>query len=159
MSDEIRALDNTENNEIDNMYLNFYVGEGIYGVGIRYVLQILNMQDINPMPEMPAYMKGFINLRGNVIPVVSMRERFNQFDEPYTDRTCIIVVQVGGREIGLIVDAIKETLTIEPENICPQPTTSQNSENIYIIGIAKLDGGTVSILIDAQKLFGSDYYF
>lgn len=158
MSDELEILESAENSEINNMYLNFYVGEVTYGVGIRYVLQILNMQGINPMPEMPMYMKGFINLRGNVIPVVSMRERFNQIDEPYTDRTCIIVVQVGGREIGLIVDAIKETITIEPESICPQPTTSQNSENAYIIGIAKLGGGSVSILIDAQKLFSNDYY-
>lgn len=158
MDNELNMFESTENDEINNMYLNFYVGEGVYGVAIRHVLQILNMQEINPMPEMPAYMKGFINLRGNVIPVVSMRERFGQFDESYTDRTCIIIVQVGDREIGLIVDAIKETLTIEPENVCPQPTTSQNSENVYIIGIAKLGGGQVSILIDSQKLF-SNYEF
>ncbi len=144
--------------EMDNMYLNFYVGEGVYGVEIRYVLQIIGLPEINAMPEMPMFMKGFINLRGNVIPVVSMRERFGQIEEPYNERTCVVIVQVGDREIGLIVDAIKETITIEPEKISPQPTTTQGEDTAYIIGIAQLGPGSVSILIDAQKLFG-DYSY
>ncbi len=145
----------TMTDEMENMYLNFHVSTGVYGVEIRYVLQIVGMQDINPMPEMPAFMKGFINLRGNVIPVVSMRERFGKYEEPYTERTCIVIVSVGEREIGLIVDAIKETITIEPDKISPQPTTAQNANNEYIIGIAQLGAGSVSILIDVQKLFDS----
>lgn len=139
--------------EMENMYLNFYVGQNVYGVEIRYVIQIIGMQEINAMPEMPMYMKGFINLRGNVIPVVSMRERFGQFDEEYNERTCIVIVQVGDREIGLIVDAIKETITIEPSKISPQPSTT-GSDNLYVIGVAQLGAGNVSILIDTQKLFG-----
>jgi len=139
--------------EMENMYLNFFVGEGVYGIEIRYVLQIIGMQEINAMPEMPMYMKGFINLRGNIIPVVSMRERFGQYEDPYNERTCIVIAQVGDREVGLIVDAIKETITIEPEQVSPQPATTQGSDNAYIKGIAKLQGG-VSILIDVQKLFG-----
>lgn len=140
--------------EMENMYLNFYVAQEVYGVEIRYVLQIVGMQEINAMPEMPMYMKGFINLRGNVIPVVSMRERFGQVDEPYNERTCIVIVSVGDREIGLIVDAIKETITIEPGKISPQPSTAQSADTAYIIGIARLGGSSVSILLDAQKLFG-----
>jgi purine-binding chemotaxis protein CheW len=143
--------------EMQNMYLNFYVGEGVYGVEIRYVLQIIGLPEINAMPEMPMFMKGFINLRGNVIPVVSMRERFGQVEEPYNERTCVVIVQVGEREIGLIVDAIKETITIEPEKISPQPSTAQGENNAYIIGIAQLDTG-VSILIDVQKMFGQYTY-
>lgn len=138
--------------EMENMYLNVYIGQEVYGIEIRYVLQILGLPEINAMPEMPLYMKGFINLRGNVIPVVSMRERFGQFEEAYTERTCVVIVQVGSREIGLIVDAIKETITIEPEKISPQPTTTSVG-NVYIIGIAQLGGSDVSRLIDVQKLF------
>jgi purine-binding chemotaxis protein CheW len=141
--------------EMENMYLNFFVGEGVYGVEIRYVLQIIGLPEINAMPEMPMYMKGFINLRGNVSPVVSMRERFGQFEEPYNERTCVVIVQVGEREIGLIVDAIKETITIEPEKISPQPSTTQGEDTAYIIGIARLDGGSVSILSDGRKMFGA----
>ena len=138
--------------EMENMYLNVYIGQEVYGIEIRYVLQILGLPEINAMPEMPLYMKGFINLRGNVIPVVSMRERFGQFEEAYTERTCVVIVQVGSREIGLIVDAIKETITIEPEKISPQPTTTSTG-NAYILGIAQLGGSDVSRLIDVQKLF------
>ena len=143
--------------EMQNMYLNFYVSEGVYGVEIRYVLQIIGLPEINAMPEMPMFMKGFINLRGSVIPVVSMRERFGQVEEPYNERTCVVIVQVGEREIGLIVDAIKETITIEPDKISPQPSTSQGENNAYIIGIAQLETG-VSILLDVQKMFG-EYSF
>lgn len=144
--------------EMENMYLNFYVAQEVYGVEIRYVLQIVGMQDINAMPEMPMYMKGFINLRGNVIPVVSMRERFGKMEEEYNERTCIVIVSVGDREIGLIVDAIKETITIEPNRISPQPSTAQSADTAYIIGIAQLGGNNVSILLDAQKLFGGYDY-
>ncbi len=152
--DNKAVLGEVISDEMENMYLNFYVGEGVYGVEIRYVLQIIGLPEINAMPEMPMYMKGFINLRGNVIPVVSMRERFGQIEEPYNERTCVVIVQVGDREIGLIVDAIKETITIEPEKISPQPSTAQGEDNAYIIGIAQLGAGNVSILIDARKLFG-----
>ncbi len=143
--------------EMENMYLNVYIGQEVYGIEIRYVLQILGLPEINAMPEMPMYMKGFINLRGNVIPVVSMRERFGQFEDPYTERTCVVIVQVGEREIGLIVNAIKETTTIEPEKISPQPTTTREG-NIYIIGIAQLDDNEVSRLIDVQKLFDANSF-
>ncbi len=153
-------IDSNDNmtQEMENMFLNFFVGNEVYGVEIRYVLQIVGMQDINPMPEMPPYMKGFINLRGSVIPIVSMRERFGQMDEPYTDRHCIVIVGVGNREIGLIVDAIKETITIEPDRISPQPSTSEVGDNSFVIGIAQLGAGQVSILISAQKLFSAYEY-
>ncbi len=143
--------------EMENMYLNVYIGQEVYGIEIRYVLQILGLPEINAMPEMPMYMKGFINIRGNVIPVVSMRERFGQFEDPYTERTCVVIVQVGEREIGLIVDAIKETITIEPEKISPQPTTTREG-TVYIIGVAQLEGNDVSRLIDVQKLFDANSF-
>lgn len=151
---DVQNMEEVFVDEMENMYLNFYVDKDVYGVEIRYVIQIVGMQEINAMPEMQMYMKGFINLRGNVIPVVSMRERFGKWDEPYNERTCIVIVSVGDREIGLIVDAIKETITIEPEKISPQPKTAQSAGTAYIIGIAQLEGGSVSMLLDAQKLFG-----
>lgn len=146
----------TANDEMENMYLNFNVGNETYGIEIRYVLQIIGMQDINEMPEMPPDMKGFINLRGNVVPVVSMRLRFGKPEEEYTDRTCIIVVLVGEQEIGLVVDAIQETLTIEPENISPPP--SMVSVSPYIEGVARLPDDRTAILLHAQKLFNEPVY-
>lgn len=144
--------------EMRNMYLNFSVSSEIYSVEIRYVLQIVGMQAISEMPEMPPYMKGYINLRGNVIPVVSLRLRFGKPEAEATSRTCIVVVQVEDREIGLIVDAIEETLTIEPEHISPQPVSEKSDMIPYVIGIAKLKNGLTSVVVNLQKLFsGSNF--
>lgn len=142
-----------ETDEMENMYLNFIVGNEAYGVEIRHVIQIIGMQEITEMPEMPPGMKGFINLRGSVIPVVSMRLRFGKTESEYTDRTCIIVTQIGDKEVGLIVDAIQETLTIDPNSISPPPSTGEYTEAPYIMGVAKLQNGSTAVLIHVQKLF------
>lgn len=147
------AYTEAANDEMENMYLNFSIGDEIYGIEIRHVLQIIGMQEINGMPDMPSYMRGFIILRGNVIPVVSIRALFGKEEEGYTDRTCIIVVQVGEKEIGLIVDAIRETLSIEPGNISPPPGTGASDVSPYIMGIAQLEDGSTAVLIHLQKLF------
>lgn len=150
---EEATFDEFISEEFENMYLNFYVNQEVFSIKLRYVIQIVNMQEISAMPEMPAYMKGFINLRGSVIPVVSMRERFGKMGEA-NERTCIIIVSVNEREIGLIVDSIKETVSIKPDRILPPPNIVQGTDNVYVTGIAKLNGNNVSILIDMQKLFG-----
>lgn len=152
MDSEINGIE-VANEEMKNMYLNFIVGNEVYGIEIQYVIQIIGMQEITEMPEMPPGMKGFINLRGNVIPVVSMRARFAKAEAEYSDRTCIVVVQVGDKEIGLIVDAIEETITIEPENISPPPDTGDGSLSSYIMGIARLPEDQTAILVYVQKLF------
>ncbi len=157
MSEEKSLPVATEIDEMENMYLNFNVGSEIYGVEVRYVLQIIGMQEISEMPDMPPSMKGYINLRGSVIPVVSMRLRFGKTEDEYTDRTCIVVVTVGEREIGLIVDAIQETITIEPENISSQPTTGESGSIPYVEGIARLPDNRTAVLIHAQKLFSGEF--
>lgn len=143
----------TTTDEMKNMYLNFNVDNKVYGIEIRYVIQIIGMQEITKMPGMPPDMKGFINLRGNVIPVVSMRLRFGETEGEYSDRTCIIVVQVGEKEVGLIVDAIQETITIKPESISPAPSTGESVSNPCIMGVAQLPNDRVAILIHVSKLF------
>lgn len=139
--------------EMENMYLNFSVGNEVYGIEIRYVLRIMGMQEITEMPGMPPGMKGFINLRGNVIPVFSMRFRFSKEEIEYNDRICIVIVQVNEKEIGLIVDAIKETITIEPEKISPPPCGGTGSDQSYIMGIAQLEDDRTAVLVHVQKLF------
>ncbi|MDR0248553.1 MAG: chemotaxis protein CheW [Oscillospiraceae bacterium] len=162
MAEELRAAESADDeydesqpdvvtDEMENMYLNFCLDESTYSIEIRYVQQIVGMQEINEMPEMPPYMKGFINLRGEIIPVISMRIRFMKQEIEYTDRTCIIVTQSGDHKTGLIVDAIKETLTIEPEDIAPPPSTGIHASP-YVSGVAKLDSGT-SVMIDLKLLF------
>ena len=143
----------TVTDEMENMYLNFRVDSEVYGIEIRHVLQIIGMQEINEMPESSPDMKGFINLRGNIIPVYSMRLRFGKIEDEYTDRNCIIVVMVDEKEIGLIVDAIEETITIEPDSISPPPTVGTSVDNPYAKGIAQLPEGRIAILLDTHILF------
>lgn len=153
-------IDNPEIDEaiedgMQNMYLTFMVGEEIYGVEIRYVLQIIGMQSIAQMPDMPSYMKGYIDLRGKIIPVVSMRLRFGKPEIDYHDRNCIIVVNIGEKYIGLIVDSIRETLSIEPERISEQPSTGSQPVNTFITGVARIGSKevTTAVIIDIQRLF------
>jgi purine-binding chemotaxis protein CheW len=138
---------------IENMYLNFSVGEEVYGIEIRYVLQIIGMQKITEMPEMPMGMKGFINLRGTVIPVSSMYSRLGKPEPEYTERTCIIVTQIGSHQAGLIVDAIQETITIEPDRIAPPPSIGDSIGTPSVKGIAKLPAGGVVILLEAGNIY------
>jgi len=114
------------------------------------------MQDITQMPDMPHEMKGFINLRGSVIPVVSLRIKFDKPEVECNDRTCIIIIQLEGRDIGLIVDAINETIAIESEQISQAPSLNDKCENAYVDGIARLDDGNMVLLLDAEKLFAND---
>lgn len=143
------------NDEMANMYLNFNVGNEVYGIEIRHVIQIIGMQEITEMPEMPPEMKGFIRLRGKVIPVISMRVILGKMEEEYSDRTCIIVVQMGEKESGLIVDGIRETLTIDPESISPTPGRREGMDSSYIMGVARLPNEQVAILLHVNKLFSS----
>ena len=139
--------------EMENMYLCFTVGNENYGVEIQHVLQIIGMQEITEMPEMPREVKGFINLRGSIIPVVSMRVRLGKTEDEHTERTCIIVVNIGDKEIGLIVDSIQEAVTIDPQSISPPPSTSGKVGSPYVKGIARLVNGSIAILIHVQQLF------
>jgi len=141
------------NDEMENMYLCFTVGNENYGVEIRHVLQIIGMQEITVMPEMPHEMKGFINLRGSIIPVVSMRVRLGRGECDYTERTCIVIVKVGEKQIGMIVDSIQEAVTIDPELISPPPSVGGGKVSSYLKGVAKQLNDRPTILLLVQELF------
>lgn len=132
-------------------YLTFAVGEEIYGIGIGMVTEIVGLQPITAMPEMPDYIKGIINLRGKIIPVMDMRRRFHKEPMAYNDRTCIIVLDMQDVSIGLIVDQVAEVTSIADENIATPPDYRAGIENRYLQGIGKA-GNAVILLLDTQKL-------
>jgi purine-binding chemotaxis protein CheW len=142
-----------DDNGIENQYLTFSLGPESYGIGIGYVLQIIGMQEITAMPEMPYEMKGFITLRGNVVQIVSLRAKFGKPEVKYNDRACIIILQLNGQEIGIIVDAINETVSIEPEQLSKAPSLGDNEGNAYINEVARISDGNVVLLVGADKLF------
>lgn len=136
-------------------YLTFLIGSESYGIEVRYVTEITGMQAITDIPELPDYIRGIINLRGQIIPVMDVRLRFKKVFREYTDRTCIIIVDISNMPIGLIVDAVSEVITIPEEDVVDPPQTNTNIYNRYIRKIGKV-GNEVKLLLDCGKLLGSD---
>ncbi len=142
--DEI--LDEFEQKGLKDKYLTFMVCREMYGIDIKYVTEILSMEAITSMPEMPPYIKGIINLRGRIIPVMDVRLRFGKQDKPYDDRTCIIVINYGEKLSGLIVDSVSDVLTIPAENIEVLPSVGNVNANGFIENIGKLNGQVILLI-------------
>lgn len=134
-------------------YVTFQSGNEYFGLKIEYVNEIIVMQEITEIPESAPYVKGLINLRGKIIPVVDVRLRFHQEPIPYTDRTCIIVISFDNLIVGLIVEKIAEVVEIPAENILPAPSISKNDngKDKFVSGIGKV-GDEVKLLLDPAKL-------
>lgn len=141
-----------EEDSMKNLYLTFRVGEEDFGIEIVYVTEIVGMQNITEVPDMPEFVKGVINLRGQVIPVIDVRRRFKLDHREYDDRTCVIVVNVNNAITGLIVDTVNEVINIPENQICPPPKVTDKGEQKYIHGMGKINED-VKILLDVERLF------
>ncbi|MGE5389944.1 MAG: chemotaxis protein CheW [Deltaproteobacteria bacterium] len=139
-------------------FLTFMMGKEEYGIEIRYVTEIIGgIESITEVPEVPHYIKGIINLRGKIIPVMDINLRFNKDARQYDDRTCIIVVDINDLSVGLIVDNVTEVLNINDEEIVDPPDGRAGFRQKYIHKIGKV-GSAVKLLLDCEKLLGSDDY-
>ena len=138
-------------------YMTFKSGTEYFGLEIRYVNTIIQLQSVTKIPETEDYIKGLINLRGKVIPVIDVRLRFKQPELDYNDRTCIIVINVKSMMVGLIVEQIAEVVEIADDNILPPPTIGRGDKghNKYVYGIGKV-GDTVKLLLDPDKLLNDE---
>ena len=145
--------------EREGKYLTFSMAEEEYGISILKIKEIIGMMPITSVPQTPDFVKGVINLRGKVIPVVDLRLRFEMDAIEYTERTCIIVVEIecptGMAMIGIVVDAVSEVLNIKAEEIEDTPTFGTKLNTDYILGMAKMEGG-VKILLDIDKVLTGD---
>jgi purine-binding chemotaxis protein CheW len=139
-------------------YLTFTLADEEYGIGILKVKEIIGMMPITSVPRTPDFVKGVINLRGKVIPVIDLRLKFEMASIPYTDRTCIIVVEIDSDDmtiqIGIVVDAVSEVLNIKEEEIENAPSFGTSINMDYILGMAKIDS-TVKILLDIDKVLSA----
>jgi purine-binding chemotaxis protein CheW len=135
-------------------FLTFSIGSEFYGIEIKYVTEIIGIQAITEVPELPEYIRGIINLRGKIIPVMDVRLRFKKPSKDYNDRTCVIVIDMRDVSIGLIVDSVSEVISIADNDIVPPPDVSRNG-NKYIKGIGKV-GNDVKLLLDCDKLLNED---
>jgi purine-binding chemotaxis protein CheW len=150
----VQELSGQEEDTQKGRYLTFSLSSEFYGIDIRYVTEIIGIQPVTEIPELPEYIKGIINLRGKIIPVMDVRLRFKKPFREYIDRTCIIVVDIRDVSIGLIVDSVAEVLTIPDEEIVALPDV-RNTGNKYIKGVGKVNG-EVKLLLDCDKLLNDD---
>jgi purine-binding chemotaxis protein CheW len=145
--------------EKDGKYLTFTLAEEEYGIGILKIKEIIGMMSITTVPQTPKFVKGVINLRGKVIPVIDLRLRFGMESMDYTERTCIIVVEIDGTastvQIGIVVDAVSEVLNITGKDIEDTPTFGAKLNTNYILGMAKMEGG-VKILLDIDRVLNGN---
>ena len=135
-------------------YLTFGLGEEEYGLEILKVHEIIVLMDITAVPKVPEFVKGVINLRGKVIPVVDLRLKFGMDGVEKTDSTCIIVVDVGNMEMGIVVDHVSEVLDISGEDIESPPSFGTSVSTSFIMGMGKV-GERVTILLDITKVLAT----
>lgn len=156
MSDMTTTNERTETYAEDTVtgkYLTFRVDDGEYGIGIAFVIDIIKMQEITPVPHTPVYIKGITNLRGTIAPVIDMRLRFGHQEVSYNERTCIIVLSMNEMNIGLIVDEVREVADIGEGSIQPPPkSTGDAAKNYFVKSIGTFEG-EVKQLLDIDKVF------
>ncbi|MCM1022933.1 MAG: chemotaxis protein CheW [Prevotella sp.] len=132
--------------------LFFSIGESIYGIEIKYVQEIINIEQITVVPKIPDHIKGVINIRGKVVPIISVRNRFGIEEIPYDDRTCIIVLEFeNGDQVGIIVDRVQEVLIAKAKDISKAPDSKNVNANRYIKSIIEIEGD-IKLLLDCDKL-------
>ena len=137
-------------------YMTFKVGKEVFGVELKYVNEIIQMQTIAPIPDVEHFIKGLINLRGKIIPVIDVADRFGKEPFEYNDRTCIIVIEVSGIEVGIIIENIAEVVSIDEGDILPPPNIpNSDSQEKFVKGIGKI-GEDVKLLLDPIKLLSDD---
>jgi len=161
MTDVTKSIDQAVKAMADRegKYLTFSLANEEYGIGILRIKEIIGMMPITEVPQTPYYVKGVINLRGKVIPVMDLRLRFGMEAIDYVERTCIIVVEIEGQDgkilTGIVVDAVSEVLNIKAEELEETPSFGAKLKTDYILGMAKMEGG-VKILLDIDKVLSSE---
>jgi len=161
MKDEQKSIDQAIKTTTikTGKYLTFSMENEEYGIGILKVKEIIGMIPITSVPRTPDYVKGVVNLRGKVIPVLDLRTKFEMNSIPYTERTCIIVVEINSVAstilIGIVVDSVCEVLNIREEEIEETPRFGTQLKYDYILGMAKRDGG-VKILLNIDRVLSTE---
>jgi len=161
MTTELKEPASADTRKLAGKYLTFTLDHESYGIGVLQVREIIRLTNITAVPQMPAYVRGVINLRGKIIPVVDLRLRFGLDDVKNTDLTCIVVVQVhmpDGRitQMGLVVDGVEEVLNIAAGDIEDPPDFGARIENDYILGMAKVKGAVKTLLNIDRVMAGAE---
>lgn len=149
------TITNETLDDLNGRFLTFYIENAVYGIELLHVIEIISIQAITQVPNVPEYIKGIINLRGKIVPVIDVRLKFNQEERPHDDKTCIIVVVIEDMHVGLIVDSVSEVVTIDMTALAKPPEFSSAVANKYLKSVSKV-GERVILNIDIDRFFHSD---
>lgn len=146
------------NDELSDRYLTFCLKSVFYGIDLKYVTEITEIQIITRVPNTPEYIKGVINLRGKIVPVVDALSKLKQKTREYDGRTCIIVLNMDGTQVGLIVDSVSDVVTVRSGDLTEPPVKkgAKSNQNKYLKSLANIDGRVI-LNIDCNKLLNDDY--
>lgn len=142
-------------NHILGKVMTFYIGDQIYGIEIQNVVEIIEMAPITRVPHVPAYIKGIINVRSKVVPIVDIRTRFGKEEIPYTSRTCTIILTLDDMTVGIIVDSVADVEDIHSGDISATPEARTVNTNAFIQYMIR-SKDTVKLILDVEKLLGDE---
>ncbi len=145
----------TKKSALANKYLTFGLADEEYGLEVLHVDEVFGMMDITPVPHTPEHIKGVINHRENIIPVLCLRQKISMPEKEHDDATCIILVNIAGVDVGVIVDHVLEVLNIPAKEIDAPPSFGTNVETDFIMGMGKWKKRVITLL-DITKLFGNE---
>lgn len=148
------ALSKDVLDELRKRYLLFYIGKTRYGISLDYVLEIIHIQNVTAVPSVPLHIKGIINLRGKIVPIVDVRLKLGIEERAYDDKTCIIVVSICDSQIGMIVDSVFEVINAETKQLSAPPHIG-DFENDYLSSVIETEDG-ITLNIDCEKFFRGD---
>ena len=146
------AADNT----ILGKVMTFNIGDQIYGIEIQYVTEIIGLQHITKVPHVPEYIKGIINVRSKVVPIVDIRTRFGKPEIPYTSRTCIITLSFNETSVGIIVDSVADVEDIHTSDISATPQNKNVNENNFIQYMIRGKNNNTKLILDVAKLLDEE---
>lgn len=145
------ANDVEAENRIDDLYMVFVVNNQKYALSSKYIIEIIEMLPITKVPFLPKYMKGIINLRSTIIPVMDARIRFDIEPINYNERTCIIIIENNNSKIGLIVDTVNEVIHISPENNMNMDSSQEEGKNNFIKSVSEINND-IQLILDCDSL-------
>lgn len=153
VASELVENKNTEisDKKIDDLYMVFVIDNKKYALSSKYIIEIIEMLPITKVPFLPEYMKGIVNLRSIIIPVMDTRMRFDLEPIEYNERTCIIIIEHNGEKMGLIVDAVNEVINIEPKKSMKMNSSKVGVKNNFIKGVSEINND-VQLILDCESL-------
>lgn len=153
MADEI--METVAIDDLENRLMTFFIKDVVYGIQLRHVIEIISIQYITKVPNVPEYVKGIINLRGKIVPVVDTRLKIGIEETEYDAKTCIIVIMIGEMQIGLIVDSVNEVVTITKDAITRMPDISEQKTKKYLQSVTKMNDQMI-LHLDLDYLINDD---